>query len=572
MIEKYVKAALKKEPCSLVLKNATYVNVFSHKLSQADIAIKDDKIVGIGTYSGDVEIDCTGKIIIPGLIDAHVHIESSMLTPEGFASLVVPHGTTSVIADPHEITNVCGMEGFNYMVEASKNVPLDIYMQLPSCVPASPFETSGAILDGNITSEEIKKDAAYGLGEFMNYPGVLACDADVIKKLEGAQNVNKIIDGHAPFVRGDDLNAYMSVGIATDHESCSVEEMQEKIDKGMYTHLRVGSYTKDMSMVKAINDNNYHRVIMCTDDKHCADIYFQGHLDEALRKVVKAGLDPITAVTIASINSAICYNLKFRGGIGVGYFADLVIVDNLKDFNVIKVIKDGKIVAENGKALFDVNKKYLPNTVLNTVHVKEFQVDDFKIKLKGKYANVMTTIAGGVMTGLEVCEIKSSADDVLIEGTDILKMMVVERHKMTGNIGKGLIKGYGFKGGAMGISVAHDSHNIILLGDDNESLLKATNALRECGGGLVLVDKKENKTYTLPLEIGGLMSLKEPLELVNESQKLFDKAYAMGVTKDKEAFFSLMFLSLAVIPHIRLVDKGLVDVFKFAFIPLDAEK
>ena len=571
MIEKYVKAALKKIPCSIVLKNATYVNVFSRKIAKGDIAIKDDKIVGIGTYSGDIEIDCSGKVVIPGLIDGHVHVESSMLTPEGFAKLVVPHGTTSVIADSHEITNVCGMDGFNYMVNASKNVPLDFYMQLPSCVPATPFETSGAILDGKITSEEIKKDGAYGLGEFMNYPGVINCDSDVLLKIEGALMSGKIIDGHAPFVTGDELNAYLSAGISTDHESCSVEEMQEKIDKGMFTHLRVGSYTKDLSLVKAINDNNYRRVIMCTDDKHCADIFYQGHLDDALRKVVKAGLDPIIAVTLATLNCAICYNLKYRGGIGVGYFADLVIVDNLNDFNVNTVIKDGKIVASDGKALFDISNKYLPKEVLNTVHVKDFTEDDFKIKLKGTKANVMTTITGGVMTGLEVCDIKSKGDDVDIKGTDILKMMVVERHKMTGNIGKGLIKGYGFKGGAMGISVAHDSHNIILIGDDNKSLLKATNALKNCGGGLVLVDSSTDKVYTLPLEIAGLMSSKEPIELVNESQKLFDMAYDKGVTKDKEAFFSLMFLSLAVIPHIRLVDKGLVDVFKFDFIPLDAE-
>ena len=571
MIEKYVKAALKQEPCSIVLKNATYVNVFTHKLGKGDIAIKDDKIIGIGSYNGLKEIDCSNKVVIPGLIDGHVHIESSMLTPEGFASLVVPHGTTSVIADPHEITNVCGMDGFNYMVDAAKNVPMDIYMQLPSCVPATPFETSGAILDGDTTTKEIQKEGAYGLGEFMNYPGVLNCVPDVLKKIEGAQAAKKIIDGHAPFVVGDELNAYLSTGISTDHESCSVEEMMEKLDKGMYCHLRVGSYTKDMTLVKAISEDNYRRVIMCTDDKHCADIFYQGHLDEALRKVVKAGLDPITAVTIASLNCAIAYNLNKRGGIGPGYFADLAIIDNLNDFNVSLVIKDGNVVAENGKALFDVSKKYLPKEVLNTVHVKEFTEDDFKIKLKGTKANVMTTISGGVMTGLEVCEIKSNADDVCIEGTDILKMMVVERHKMTGNIGKGLIKGYGFKGGAMGISVAHDSHNIILLGDDNKSLLKATNALRDCGGGLVLVDKKEDKTYVLPLEIAGLMSSTDPLTLVKESQKLFDKAYAMGVTADKEAFFSLMFLSLAVIPHIRLVDKGLVDVFKFDFIPLDAE-
>ena len=421
MLEKYIKAALKQEPCSLVLKNATYVNVFTHKLSKGDIAIKDDKIVGIGTYSGNVEIDCKNKVVIPGLIDGHVHIESSMLTPEGFASLVVPHGTTSVIADPHEITNVCGMDGFNYMVNASKNVPLDIYMQLPSCVPATPFETSGAVLDGATTKEEIKKEGAYGLGEFMNYPGVLTCVPDVLAKIEGALASNKMIDGHAPFVVGDELNAYLSTGISTDHESCSVEEMREKLDKGMYTHLRVGSYTKDLSLVKAIDEDNYRRVIMCTDDKHCADIYYQGHLDEALRKVVKEGLNPITAVTMATLNCAICYNLKYRGGIAPGYFADLVIIDNLNDFNVSTVIKDGKIVAKDGISLFDSTKRYLPKEVLNTVHVKDFKADDFKIKLKGAKANVMTTISGGVMTGLEVCDIKSTGDDVDIQGTDIFQ-------------------------------------------------------------------------------------------------------------------------------------------------------
>ncbi len=571
MLEKYVKAALKQEVCSLVLKNATYVNVFTHKLCQGDIAIKDNKIVGIGNYKGEVEVDCTGKIVIPGLIDGHVHIESSMLTPEGFASLVVPHGTTSIIADPHEITNVCGIDGFNYMVEASKNVPLGIYMQLPSCVPATPFETSGAIIDGKMTEEEIKKEGAYGLGEFMNYPGVLACDPDTLRKIEGAQKANKMIDGHAPMVTGDELNAYLSTGISTDHESCSAEEMLEKLDKGMYTYLRVGSYTKDLEIAKAITNENSRRVIMCTDDKHCADIFYQGHMDEALRKVVKAGVEPITSVTMATLNTAEAYSLKYRGGIGPGYFADLAVVDNLNDFNVTLVIKDGSIVAKDGKPLFDVNKRYLPKTVLNTVHVKDFTSDDFKITLKGKKANVMTTSANGVMTGLEVCEIESKNGDIDIKGTDYLKMVVVERHKMTGNIGKGIIKGYGFKGGAMGISVAHDSHNIILLGDDNESLLKATNALKDNGGGMVIVNKEENKTYVLPLDIAGLMSSKNPMYLVTESQKMIDKAYEMGVDKNREAFFSLVFLSLAVIPHIRLVDKGLVDVFKFDFIPLDAE-
>jgi len=572
MLEKYIEAALHKTNCDLVLKNATIVNVFSGTLTKGDVAIKDDRIVGIGNdYKGTEEIDCTGKYVMPGLIDGHVHIESSMLTPEGFASLIVPHGTTTIIADPHEIANVAGIPGIHYMIEAGKRVPLDIKMQLPSCVPATPFETSGAIINGDITAEEIINQDINGLGEFMNFPGVLGCDPDVIKKLESAHTANKVIDGHAPMINGDTLNGYICGGIANDHESVTVEEMMEKIEKGMYVHLRVGSYTKSLGLAKAITPENSRRVIMCTDDRHAADIYYHGHLDNALRKVVEAGIDPITAVRMASLNCAEAYNLKWRGGIAPYYYADLVVVDDLKNFNAELVIKDGKIAAKGGKATFDVSNKYLPESILNTVHVKDVTADDFKIELKGTKANVMTTEATGVMTGLEVMDIKSKDGDVDIVGTNVAKLIVVERHHMTGNIGKGLIKDYGFKGGAIGLSVGHDSHNITLIGDDNECLAKATNALKDNGGGMVLVSKAENKTYIIPLDIAGLMSSTDPLTLVEESQKLIDKAYEMGVDKMKEPFFSMEFLSLAVIPHIRLVDRGLVDVLKWSFIPLDAE-
>lgn len=571
MLEKYIKAALKETECDLVLKNASFVDVFDGNIKTGDIGIKDDKIVGYGVYSGKKEIDCKGKYVLPGLVDGHVHIESSQATPEEFAAMIVPHGTTTIIADPHELANVLGMNGVNYVVEASKNVPLDIKVQLPSCVPATPYETSGAILGGKEIAENIVNQNINGLGEFMAYPSVLMCDPDTLKKLEATHAAGKIIDGHAPLLTGDQLNGYLCGGISTDHECITVEEMREKISKGVYCHLRVGSYTRNMDLVKAITPYNYRRVILCTDDRHAADIKKAGHLDNALKRAVEAGLDPVLAVACGTINACECYGLKYRGAIAPFYYADLVVVEDLKDFKPLLVLKDGEVVAENGKALFDTSKRYLPEFVKNTVHVKEFKADDFKIEIKSKKARVMTTESSGVMTGEAIMEVASKNGDVVLEGTDLLKMIVVERHKMTGNIGKALIKGYGFKGGAMGISVAHDSHNIIILGDDNECILKAVNELAKIGGGMVIVDKEKGTVDSVKFDIAGLMS-SEASEIVQEqSKKLADKAYAMGVDKNKEAFFSLTFLSLAVIPHLRLVDKGLFDVIKFDFVPLEAE-
>lgn len=571
MLKNLIDAAICRNQCDIVLKNATYVNVFNGKIETGDIGIVGDKIVGVGAYSGKEEYDVSHLTVLPGYIDAHVHIESSQLSPEEFASLIVPRGTTTIIADPHEITNVCGMAGAEYIAKASQNVPLDVKVQLPSCVPATPFETSGATLSGKDIRAHIDDGFIYGLGEFMNYPGVINSDPDVLEKLQSAHDSGKIIDGHAPAVSGNTLNAYLCGGISTDHECVSVEEIDEKIAKGMYVHLRHGSSTRNLvSNSKAVTAANLRRFLLCTDDRHAADLKEKGHLDDALRTAVAGGLDPVWAVTIATLNAAECYGLKFRGAIAPFYFADLVVVDNLSGFNAKYVFKDGKLVAKEGKPLFDTSKRYLPADVLNTVHVHPLKAEDFTLKLKGTKANVMTILPGNVVTGREVMEIASRDGDVDIVGTDVLKMAVVERHRYTGNIGKGLLKGYGFKGGAMGITISHDSHNIILLGDDNESMARAANELAKMGGGMVIVDKKTGEVHSLTLDIGGLMSSRDADSLQRDSKALIERAYSMGVDREQEAFMSLAFLSLAVIPHLKLLDTGLFDVDKFGFIDVNA--
>lgn len=572
MLEKYISAAAGRTKADIVLKNAKYVNVFNGKIESGDIAICGDRVVGTGSYEGVKEIDVSGMYVLPGYIDGHVHIESSQLSPEEFASLIVPRGTTTIIADPHEITNVCGMAGVEYIAKASENIPLDVKIQLPSCVPATPFETSGAALSGDDIAAHIGDSCVFGLGEFMNFPGVVNADADVVKKLEAAHSIGKIIDGHAPALSGAALNAYLCGGITTDHECVNCAEIDEKLSKGVYVHLRHGSSTRNLvSNSKAVNAANMRRFIMCTDDRHAADLKEKGHIDDALRKVVAGGLDPVWAVTIATLNVAECYSLKWRGAIAPYYFADLVVVDNLKDFNAKYVFKDGALVAEDGKPLFDTSVRYLSPDVLNTVHVDPLKADDFILALKGKKARVMTILPDNVVTGCEICEVESRNGDVVLEGTDILKMAVVERHKHTGNIGKGLLKGYGLKGGALGITISHDSHNIILLGDDNESMAKAANRLAEIGGGMVAVNAKTGEVHSLTLDIAGLMSSRDAESLQRDSKQLIEIAYSMGVDRRHEAFMSLAFLSLAVIPELKLLDTGLFDVTKFAFTDINAD-
>ncbi|MBR7099741.1 MAG: adenine deaminase, partial [Clostridia bacterium] len=390
MLKQRIDAAMGRIKADIVLKNGQFVNVLNGTIERADIAVHGDRIVGIGQYEGVQEYDVSGMTVLPGYIDGHVHIESSQLSPEEFASLVVPRGTTTVIADPHEITNVCGMNGVEYIVQASKNVPLDVKVQLPSCVPATPFETSGAVLQGEDIAQNIVREDVFGLGEFMNYPGVIYADGDVMQKLSSASDCGKIIDGHAPMLTDKELNGYLCGGISTDHECITPEEIAEKVGRGLYCHLRHGSSTRNLvSNSKAVNEMNLRRFIICTDDRHAADLMKEGHLDDALRRLVKHDFNAVWAVIMATINNAECYKLPWRGVIAPNYFADLVVVDNLQNFNAKYVFKDGKLVAKDGKALFDTSKRYLPENVLNTVHLKKMQADDFKLPLKGKKAKVI---------------------------------------------------------------------------------------------------------------------------------------------------------------------------------------
>ena len=568
MLAKRIAAALGQERAELVLKNGSYVNVFTGEVEKGDIAIADGKIVGIGTYSGEKEIDIGGRIAAPGLIDAHVHIESSQLSPEEFARLILPHGTTEIIADPHEIANVCGMAGVRYIAEAAKNTPLEVKVMLPSCVPATAFETSGAHLSAADTEKQIREPYLWGLGEFMNAPGVLGRDGEALGKIEAAHACGKIVDGHAPALTGMPLNAYIAAGIRTDHECDTPEEAAEKVAKGMYVHLREGSATRNVAAVcRAVNDKNFRRFLFCTDDRHAADLR-AGHINNALRVAVAAGLDPVRAVTIATLNAAECYRLVGKGAIAPSFDADIAVFDDLKDFRCALTLKGGRVVAEDGHALFG-GERYLPDAVKNTVHLGEISPARFVLRLKGERALAMRLTAGSVVTEKRVCRVESRGGDVALEGTDLLKLAVIERHRGTGNVGLGLLEGYGLRGGALALTIAHDSHNLIVLGDRNEDMAAAANELVRIGGGLAL--SQGGKVQSLPLDIAGLMSSLPAEEYIARSEKLYEQAYAMGVKRGFDAFMSLSFLALLVIPSLRLSDRGLFDVEKFSLVGIDAE-
>ena len=568
MLEKIIDAALGNAKADIVLKNGKYVNVFTGRIEEGDIAVCGGKIVGVGKYEGEREIDIAGKIAVPGLIDAHMHIESSQLSPEEFARLAVPRGTTTVIADPHEITNVCGIAGAEYIARAAKNTPLEVKLMLPSCVPATPFETSGAVLGGRETAEAIGRDLFWGLGEFMNYPGVIGKDPEVLQKIAAAHAAGKVVDGHAPNTSGKGLNAYIAAGISTDHECVSPAEAEEKIAKGMYVHLRAGSATRNVAVnCKAVNAANLRRFLLCTDDRHAADLKANGHLDNALRIAVAAGMDPVWAVIAATLNGAECYRLYGKGAIAPGYDADIAVFGDLKDFACALVLKNGNLVAEEGRALFG-GERYLSDAVKNTVHVGKVTADSFRLALRGEKANVIRLIPDNVVTERVVRAVESRGGDVVLKGTDLLKLAVVERHHASGNIGLGLLEGYGLKDGAIALTVAHDSHNIIVLGDNNVDMAAAVEELRRIGGGMTVV--RGGKAESLPLDIAGLMSSLPAEEYIARSEELLARAYAMGVKKDVEAFMSLSFLALPVIPSVKLTDKGLFDVDRFCFMSVDA--
>ncbi len=569
-LKKLILTASGARKADTVIKNCKVVNVFSGKIIEGDIALCGDQIAGVGEYEGEVEIDAEGRYAVPGFIDSHIHIESSYLSPEELGMLLVPHGGTTIIADPHEIVNVLGIPGLDYMMKAAENTKLDIKYMLPSCVPATPFEHAGAIIDAEDMEDPILRDNILGLGEFMNFPGVVNADDATLDKLMVAKDAGKLIDGHSPGITGKALNAYCAARIRADHECDTIQDFEERLDNGMYVMLRQGSACKNLkSLLPAVTPENSRRVIFCSDDRQPKTILEEGHLDNHLRLCVEEGMDPITAIRMATLNAAECFGLDDRGAIAPGYRADIVLLDDLKDFKADKVWVAGELTADQGKYLPEVIKEDI-TPVMGSVHLKDFSAEKFKMNLKGNRVHTIEIQPGGVVTKKSVDEIQVKDGEFVFDpGQDIVKVAVVERHQLTGNVACGFLKGYGIKEGAVALSVAHDSHNIIVVGVSDEEMAFAVEALKEQSGGVVLV--KDGKVIErMPMPIAGLMSDQSAEWVDAKLTALHEKAYeVLGVNDDVEPVMTLCFMSLAVIPELKLTDEGLFDVTKFAFIDVE---
>jgi adenine deaminase len=561
--------ALGKEKAPLVLKNCKIIDVFNHKIEVNDIAINDSIIVGVGEYHGEKEIDCTDLFVSPGFIDGHVHIESSMLTPCEYSKIVIPKGTTRVIADPHEITNVLGVKGIGYMFKSSQETPLNVHLMIPSCVPATKFENNGATISNEDIYSLKNRQGILGLGEVMDYPSVIHAEKYMMDKLKLMKD--KIIDGHAPGVYGKELNAYLINHIKTDHECTTVKELTEKVSRGVYVHLRQGSATRNVKdLAGGITKDNSRRLLLCTDDKHPMDIKHEGHINYNINLLIKEGIDPITAIQMATINIADCYQLKQVGAIAPGYKADLVIFDDLQQIEPRDVLIDGRVVVENQKVLFETKDNHKGN-VTNSVKFNPEDID-LTLHLQDDYVKVIKMILKNVTTQ-KVMRNVILKNNVYINNPsdDILKIAVIERHHYTKNIGLGLIEGYGIKNGAVAMTVAHDSHNLIVVGDNDKDMLVAAKALHDSEGGLCIVS--EGKVLEiLPLEIAGLMTNKGYDFVQKKLQKLEEEAHKLGLNKEvDDAFLSLAFMSLPVIPELKITDLGLFDVTQFKLVRLEGE-
>lgn len=565
--KKFVTVARGDQKADLVLKNCKIVDVFCESIIESDIAIVDGVIAGFGSYQGEEEIDVNGKYVIPGLIDGHVHIESSLLTPPKFAQLVVPRGTTTVVADPHEIGNVAGQKGIKYMIDASEGLPLDVRIMLPSCVPSTEFEQAGAVLGAKELEEMKSWNRVLGLGEMMNYPGVIQGNDSVHDKLSLFDG--QIIDGHSPSLIGNALNAYCGVGVRTDHECSTVEEMKQRLSRGMYVLVREGSATKNLStLVGAITSKNSDRVAFCTDDKQPKDILEDGHINYNVNKSIELGIAPISAIKMATLNSALCYRMYDRGAVAPGYLADLIVTDSIEKIDAKMVFKDGKIVAKGGQYLFE-NPKVISHSLSRSVHIQSVDDIDFALPLKNDIARVIRIIKHNITTEEAIRKVDVSEGEFEFhQALDILKIAVVERHHKTGSVGIGLLEGYGLKRGAIALSVAHDSHNIIVIGTNDQDMKFAVKSLETLGGGIVVVDQGI-LLGSLALEVGGLMTDSEATVVAKQLTDLTNIAHEMGVVTSVEPFMTLAFMALPVIPELKLTDKGLFDVRTFNFVDVN---
>ena len=571
-LKRLIDVANGNKKADLVLKNGSIVDVCSGKIFKADLAIAEGYIAGFGEYDGETEVDIEGKYIAPGLMDAHIHIESSYCTPEEFGRMVVPHGTTTVIADPHEIVNVCGIKGFHYMQEAAKNTCLSVKYMMPSCVPATKMEDAGYVISAEDMADDIVSKDVPGLGEFMDYNAIIENDDIALDKLVLAKNHGKIVDGHSPNLFGKALNAYACAGIDTDHECSTLEEMEDRLSRGIYVQLRQGSACHNLgALIPGINEFNFRRCLLCSDDRQPKTIFEDGHLEYHLKTMVNAGISPVMAIAMATVNVSDCYGLKDRGMIVPGKRADLVIFDELKDFKVSSVYILGEEVAREGEYLKEL-KKHDITDVSNTVHLDNFKKEMLQMWLKSDEVYAIEMIAGGVLSKKTKIKIKRDENGLFVfdKNIDACKCAVIERHHNTGKIGLGIIKGYGIQSGAIAASVAHDSHNIICVGVNDDEMNIAIENVKQNGGGFALV--KDGKVIeSLSLPVAGLMSDLSGEEVSKKLLSLHKKAVVeLGVNESLEPVMSLTFMSLMVIPELKLTAGGLFDIFENRFIDIEA--
>ena len=553
--QRVIEAASGREKADLVLKNATYVNVFSNELRTCDIAVANGLIVGMGEYEGEQELDMTGKIVCPGFVDAHIHLESSLVSPREFAKAVLPHGTTTVITDPHEITNVMGTDGIDYMFQATEGLPIDVRFMLPSCVPATPMDESGANLDYRAIDSFYDYPRVQGLAEMMNAYGVIHNDAEVVSKIVASQAHHKKIDGHAPSLTGKDLDTYIAAGVYSDHECSDIEDALAKLRRGQFIMIREGTAARNLEALAPLLTPQYaDRCMFCTDDKHPSDLLEKGHIDYICREAInKYGVDPIIAVKAACHHASRYFLLNNRGAIAPGYLADFAIIDNFQDFNVEMVFKKGVLYYDHGQ-LKDFPKpqieEYLDQRAHDTFHVTPLTEEDFR--------DVRPRAVIGMVPGEIVTTDNGYADKVDTE-KDILKIAVVERHKNTHHIGLGYIQGYGLKSGAVATSISHDSHNIIVVGTNSKDMAFAVNRIVENHGGIVVTENEQVKSE-LVLELAGIMSDSPLVEVNEELEAAKDAAHALGVGHGIDPFMTLSFMALPVIPTLRITTRGIIDV------------
>ena len=565
-LEQIIRVARNEILGDLLIKNARIVNVYSGEIIEADVVTSGEMIAGIGKgYQAKEVIDLKGAYLAPGFIDGHVHIESSMVDVPEFARAVVPLGTTSVIADPHEIANVLGYEGIRYMLDASKFNPLNVFFMMPSCVPATKLETSCSSLRAFEIYPLLREKWVLGLGEVMNFPGVLERDENLLDKIQIASD--KRIDGHAPGLTGYDLNAYIATGIGSDHECTQVEEAREKLRLGMYIMIREGTFIKNLrDLLPLVTPENSRCCCFCTDDRHPHDILEEGHINFMIKTAIEYGIDPVTAIRMATLNTAEYFGLRQRGGIKPGNYADMVSFNNFEDFHIRHVFRSGKLVALDGEAI--IEPPIRPEaTIRSTMNIKWLQGDEFVIPAEGKRARIIGLIEDQALTEEIIDEVKVRDGKLVSDpDRDILRAFVLERHNATGNIGKGLVRGLGLKRGAIASSVAHDSHNVIVAGNSDEEIMRAVIQINKMGGGIAVVDG-DRVLEALELPIAGLMS-RLPLEEVSKrTERRVAATHRLGC-KVKDPLMALSFMSLAVIPKLKLTDLGLVDVEKQQFVPL----